>query len=686
MSDAPARHPDVPRNAIWRMDVERWEVVARGPGEVREGECRLYRADGTLAMQSAFVAGVEEGPFATFHPNGEVARQGRFRAGEMDGQVVTRVATRGEGEPLRSCCVPENAVEMRSVFDRGQMVSERFFDAEGLLLLSDGSHAPPRPANLPEEADFDEGAGRWIVGPRPGSGDNLVRFYRQDGGLDEEAIIETGCKLSSRRFAADGSVKAEENFARDGRRAGSHRQRFVDGDESPYADARIVEVRGQYQADRPAGRWTFHDGDGALVATVEHGDPAALVAADFPEVFADEARDPAAWNALAERLAEAGHSAFALCAAARGAARAGETDALSALLRRLVVALKPAAAIELAQRARELSEKAVEPVVALPIELLSALVAGGDAAEVFRELSGLHRQNARAAFDLAEASLLLAPERPIGFFTRALARIELGDDGGTLADARRLEPASPDSAQFLRSYLRTLYPEWGFWPAHEQFGDEVAEGVPDEPGQPLAAIVRVMQVYATRLGALRAAVVAKAPNRARAAWLPPALPELLPEGPVALTRFEATIIDETDAGPESVAVTIDETLALEGASLPTLMQMARGQWAALTWLTAAVGLGQPALPTEIAPPPTFAAMAVAAITRYFRVQDAVATGGLRSRTAGVPGFSWHGIDVDELSRPAAEVALAETRELRALFLWLLSPENHSPFQSDLRDG
>jgi hypothetical protein len=67
------------------------------------------------------------------------------------------------------------------------------------------------------------------------------------------------------------------------------------------------------------------------------------------------------------------------------------------------------------------------------------------------------------------------------------------------------------------------------------------------------------------------------------------------------------------------------------------------------------------------------------------VQDTLATGGLRSRTQDVPSFAWHGTDVDELPRPIAEIALQEALELRALFLWLLSPENHSPFQSDLRD-
>ena len=108
-------------------------------------------------------------------------------------------------------------------------------------------------------------------------------------------------------------------------------------------------------------------------------------------------------------------------------------------------------------------------------------------------------------------------------------------------------------------------------------------------------------------------------------------------------------------------------------------------WVALTWLSWSLGRVKVELPTVITPPAAFSAAAVAAITRYFRVQDTLATGGLRSRTQDVPSFAWHGTDVDELPRPIAEIALQEALELRALFLWLLSPENHSPFQSDLRD-
>ena len=114
------------------------------------------------------------------------------------------------------------------------------------------------------------------------------------------------------------------------------------------------------------------------------------------------------------------------------------------------------------------------------------------------------------------------------------------------------------------------------------------------------------------------------------------------------------------------------------------MRVARAQWAALTWLGWACGSSQVELPTRLAAPPEFPLAAASAIARFFRAQDVIATGGLRSRTAGVPGFLWEGMEIDEMPRPFVQLAIEEYFELRALFLWLLSPENRSPFQSDLR--
>ncbi len=694
MSEAPSRHPGVPPEAVWRWDLDKWEVVATDAAGNRQGPSRLYREDGTLYKTVAFADGVEDGGFEIFHPSGAVARKGRLVAGELDGDIVATVDAGGQGEPLRSCCVPEPAVEMRSLFERGQLVYERFYDDRGRLLLSDGGLCPDRPAGLPERADYDEGTGRWMIAPDRTAGERFFRHHRQDGSLAEESVIEDGWKTFERRYDREGSVAVEFHSSKDGRKHGDFYRRFDAGDDpvaSPYLDARIRQERGQFVADRPVGRWTFLDESGAVVRTVDHGrwgNDGSLPPVSA-EIFVNEARPPEFYRPLAERMAAEGQVGLALVAAARAAARSGQIEDLVSLLASHTVPLQADPAVELAAKTSELIAAQSEPNFDPRIEVLRALVGGGDPSDLLRTLSGLVRDQPRASVDLAEAAILLAPERPTGYLARALARVELGDDRGALADASRLEPVSTESTAFLRSYVKAVFPSWDFWPsadvAASGFSDEVIDGVPSSPGQPLDAIRRMIQIYATRLSLLRVAVLVRAPHRDRAAWLPPALPDLLPTGPLALGVRQETITDETDEGTETVTVEIDETLPLEGLGLPTLMRLARGQWAALTWLLWAVGQRQVALPTAIEPPEVFASAAVAAITRYFRVQDAVMTGGLRARTNGVPSFAFHGVDVDELPGPVAEIALEESRELRSLFLWLLSPENHSPFQSDLRD-
>lgn len=663
----PDRHPDIPAGATWLPEQEKWE--ARSSEEVR-----LYRLDGTLYMVTRQRDGVLDGEFKVFHPDGRVARQGCYRGGNLEGDLVAFVSDAENGEPLRGCCVPAGARELRARYEKGELLYERFLDAEGRSLLSDGSLCPERPAALPEEAQFDEGDRRWVVGP--GAAGDLWRVYDEGGGLVEEARFEEGFKVMSRSLAPDGQVREEVHLSRQGRRHGGYRRRFGAGETTPYLDGRVLEVRGEFVDDLPVARWTFHDARGETVRTVEHGRPVPADALAHP-VFADELRPPEAWGEMADGLLAEGRPAEALCAAARAAARKGEVDDLVALLARHTVPLVPPEAAGLAERAAAVE---VEPVPAL----LSALIAGGEPAALFRALATAQRESPHAGRDFADAAILLAPDQAMTYLTRALLRLELGDDRGALADADRLAQASPDSRRFVREYARLLLPEWGFWPVRERHEGQV-EGIPDAPAQSLPAIRRTIQVYATRLRRLREAVLAKVPRRKTAPWIPPALEGLLPEGPVELRRFDDTITDETDEGTETVSVEVDETLDANGASLPALMRVARSQWAALTSLCWVCGLDKVALPDKLEPPGGFATAAGAAITRFFRAQDTLATGGLRSQSAGVPGFVWEGMEIDEMPRPFVQLAVDEYFELRALYLWLLSPENLSPFQSDLRD-
>jgi hypothetical protein len=678
MSEVPERHPEIPGDATWVEEAEKWEVVARDASGAKDGDCSLFRSDGSLYMRSRYVAGVQQGPFVAYHPDGRVAREGQYENGELIGALTAYAPEGEEGEPLRSCCVPANAWQMRACYEQGQLLYQRFFDREGRALLSDGSLRPARPPGLPERADFDEGDRRWGVPPLPEEPDQLWRFYREDGALDEEARFDQGFKVLTRLRARDGSVKQETHLDRNGRRHGAHRRRFVDGEASPYLDARIVEERGAFEDDDPVGRWTFLDAGGIEVRSVDRGRP---LPADGPAhpVFADQQRPPEAWAELATTLAAEGQTAPAICAAARAAAGQHQVEDLVSFLARHTVALLPAEALALAEKG---AEAEIEPVPAL----LTALVCGGEPAMILRSLASAQRDSPRAGCDFVEAALLLAPDRPMTYLTRALLRLELGEERGALADAARLQPVSEESARFVRDYARLLLPEWGFAPAAERFAaDGPVEGFPEAPQQPLPTIRRIVQVYATRLHHLRAAVLQRREGKPPPRWAPPDTSALLPQGPLELRRYTAEITDETDDGSEVTPVEIDETIDTTSAGLPALMRVARAQWAALSWLCWCCGSDRVQLPATLAPPAGFPLAAGAAIARFFRAQDVVATGGLRSRAANVPGFVWQGMEIDEMPRPFVQLAMEEYFELRALFLWLLSPENLSPFQSDLRD-
>ena len=436
-------------------------------------------------------------------------------------------------------------------------------------------------------------------------------------------------------------------------------------------------MRGEFADDLPVGRWTFHDAAGEMVRAVEHGRPLPADALAHP-VFADELRPPEAWLELGESLLAEGRPAEALCAAARAAGRKGEVDDLIAMLARHTVPLIAAEAGALAERAIAVE---VEPVPAL----LSALIAGGEPAALFRALATAQRESPHAGRDFADAAILLAPDQPMTYLTRALLRLELGDDRGALADADRLAQASPDSRRFVREYARLLLPEWAFWPARERLEGEV-EGIPDAPTQSLEAIRRQIQVYATRIRLLREAVMARVPRRKTAPWVPPALEALLPEGPLALRRYDGTITDETDEGTETVSVEVDETLAPElgrAAGADARGPLAVGG-AHLAVLDLRSGPGGPARVhpgARRASPPPPARPSPASSGPRTRWPPAACA---RSRPA-CPGSCWEGMDIDEMPRPFVQLAVDEYFELRALYLWLLSPENLSPFQSDLRD-
>ncbi len=672
----PERPAGVPDQATWIAESEHWELGETGPDGRKNGELRLWRADGSLYLRGRTAEGVQDGPFSLYHPNGQIAREGTYAGGEIDGLLTAYASDAPTPEGLRSCCVPANAWRMEARYERGRLLGEAFFDREAHALLSDGTPRPERPADLPADAEFLEWERRWAVGVGDGEtgARGLWRYFTIDGRLDEEAEYRAGKKMLSRLFDAAGAIRQESHFVGDGVRHGSWRRRFVDSATSPWADPAVREERGAFDNGQTVGTWTFLDERGAVVRAVDHG--RVFRDEDLPqmEVLSDCQRPASAWQELAGVLRGQGRAREAACAAARASAAGGDAAFLRAFLAETTL---PASAETSARLCAEIDEATGDGLSAV----LGALLGGADPAAVLRVLAARIKGGSRAALDFVTASILLAPERPMTHVTRALVRIERGDPDGARADADVVAKESRETAQFLGSYVKLLFPAFTFWPSREIPHSPLPD-MPDAPEQPLSAVRRAIQVYATRLAVARAAAAAALGEAA--AFLPPDMSRLLPDGPVVLQDATAAITDETPDGPVTEDVRIEETLAIEGAGIPVLMRLARRQWLGLCWLCWSSGLDEIALPTALAPPANFAHAVGMAIARCARAQDQVATGGLRSLTAGVPGFTWEDLDIDGMPAVLAEIARDEYLEMRAVFLFLVSPENLSPFQSDLR--
>ena len=688
----PVRPVGVPEAAVWNEDERVWEVVSLEEGH-RQGESRTYRADGTLAQIRRFARGRLEGAFTSYHPGGDVSRQGTFANGELAGAFVALACDGRMSEPLRVCCVPENAWELRAQYLRGRPIYERFFDRRGQPLLDSGAPRPATPSGVPADADFDEFSGRWMAGRfnEVGHPQGTFRFWSAAGALVEERDFRDGLAVEERRYAADGTVIESHGWMeRDGRgaRHGAYFRRF-DAGANPYADARVREERGAYDQGRPCGLWTLHDAQGAVLHQRELGrvvEPADLPRSPALQDDPGAGEPAAAWDAQARALAGEHRVREALAAAARAAAARRDGAALQALLDRSTLPLGRAAR---AERAQPLAGAGTTATAAL-----DALAGGADAAAAFRALAGVLDPGTRAALDFADVSVLLAPGDAKAHLTRALVRIEHGDDRGARADADVVAAADPAAARSLRVQLAQRFPVFDFWPAREPLRDD-PEVPAQQPEQSLEAIRHVVQVYATRLHRRRTEIQARLATAGRDGetppWLPPELRStLLLRGPIPLRRFDVTVPMESETGEtEMIEVHVDEDLPpekLAGATVAELLEQARGEWSALTWLCWSCGLTRVELPDRLAPPPSFTAAVARAVGRCFAAHDKVLTGGVRARMQGIPSFTWEGIDLDQLPNHLAAVAAAEYLELRSMFLWLALDDSVSPFQDDLREA
>ncbi len=635
--------PGVPPEAEWDAGDEEWCFGGTDDEGEKHGPWKFWRADGTLCNECIFVHGKPHGPFKRFHENGEVSQDGAFEQGDLHGPRTWYASDAFTTERMHENGVSEKVRKTVMVYSRGRVVQVLHFNGDGERVVpSTGESYPVRPTNLPETAEFREDLDQWasVAVNAEGERHGLCRFWDREGQFLWESEFQ------------------------EGRRHGRYRSRA----DQEYADARVRLDEGEMADDLACGTWKLLDASGTVVATRDLGVAQDHDTLEDSSVFTNLPKHAAEWREFAEQARAERRHREALLAMARVSAVTLEVAPLKAWLEALTLPRAEASA-------RTHAEGVVEDAGDDRAALADALVRGADAATVFRALAVLHDQQdrPRAALDFILAAMLLAPERSAYLFTRALILANLGLGEQMQKDAEALAPAEPDSAQFLSTYGRALFPRFEFWagrePSHCTF-----EEVPDGPAKTLDAVQAVVRKYATRLQSLREEILSRFKPGVDVPWLPPDVSSLLPDGPVELEETEHELEDG-----DSVA--IDETLSVTGMGLPALSRAVRGDWSALIWLLWACGEQSVRMPRELAPPADFGQAAGQATQRLWQCRSRRARGGI---DPDLPTFEFEGVALQELHPNLVGIAEEQYAEMQAMFFWLTEADHVSPWQDNLR--
>ena len=532
-----------------------------------------------------------------------------------------------------------------------------------------------RPAEVDEGAEFDSESRTWNKGELDDSEERTGAWLTWDteGRLIEEAEYEAGSYHGQVKRYAEGQPSTVAIYQK-GLRQGAY-QGIVE--KGTYSDARIRIEKGEFTADLASGNWLFFDTKGKTISKVDLGrtQPGDEMLQSI--AFENKAASSEEWSATSRELLHDGLITEGVCAMARAVATEQKVDALESLLERSTISLTEEASEKLTAKVLDESSDSISV-------LGNVILRGADAAAMLRAIAIVLDQKflSRAALDLINAALLVAPERLEYYFTRALVNISLGNDMAAQEDARRLEQKEAENAAFLDSYIRILFPIFDFWPGREK-PETHYEKLPEKIGQSLAAIQSTIQKYATRLTRIREAMQQKVVGRPD--WLPPDVSVLMTAGPIELKTWEYEIEDPDD--PDEVfVIEIDETIDIKDRQLPDLLRAARYEWNALAWLCWAAGYDRVTIPSQINPPPDFGVAAGMSASRLWRCRDKRITGGTEAEKQSVPGFEFEGIAIDELHPALVQIAEGQYAEMQAMFYWLTNAENKSPWQDNLRSS
>lgn len=678
MSSLPDRPDQVPLEAAWRDEASEWQLAEQDEEGVRHGVLRSWRADGSLKLFSEYKAGKLHGKLRRFHPNGELAREAEYQHGKAIGTLKAFASTGPTRETLRSCCVPPNAWSMRVDYGEGQFARERFYDREDRLLLPDGSLHPERPEGVPAGAWYDAREQRWVFGKRNGAGQRAGTwsYWALSGRLTETDDYELDKRHGVHALWADGGELLLEEHWVSGLRQGPYFSRQVE--DNWYTDSAIHALCGQFEQGFAFGPWQFLDAQGKLVGGRDFGALPTEEELKASVALAPGSASSEQWSERIQALVSAGCLHEAMLAVGRAIGQTQVSEPWLHFVEVHTVALSERASEVVLAALRERDPNSV-------LAFANALLVGVGPALVFRAISLAHLELPTLAADFVEAAIVLAGSTPELLAGRGLIRVELGDRAGALRDAEVLATVSSQTSAFLKSYVRVLFPEFGFWPAACELIERVVEELPSAPEQALGAVRLAVQKYATRLLLTREAMrrcLGFGSESSLPAWFPPDVSKLLPSGPVTLGQWSF----EAVAGEQVDTVLVDETLNLEHLGFVALMRQARLAWTGLTWVCFGAGMSEVGLPSAEQEAPRFSYALATAIQRYFRCRDQALTSGLRSLTQGVVGFSWEGLPIEQMPPVLLQMVTDEYLEMRAALFFLADESCQSPWQDDLRAG